>query len=262
MQEMNTPLDDIFGFVQLISGDAAGMRKAAEQWMNDLQKNMAALVEQLAKANAEYEKVETEAFEVLRRGGWLGMERHLTGPQVRTILSIAKTRGETVASNALKNYFGADDHALLISMSETWLGIPYFKRREQIVRDAMAAHRAGQYTLTIPALLPLAEGLSAEIVGKVGSQNVAKAVARQWKAREKEIWAELYSYVVIHVIYKTYDFARDQAPYLNRNGILHGRVPDYGTELNSLRVFLFVDCVADLWRKNERTKRPQGTSAP
>ena len=105
----------------------------------------------------------------------------------------------------------------------------------------MAAHRAGQYTLTVPALLPLAEGLSAEIMGTTaGRQNVVKAVARDWRAREQELWTELYSDVVVHVIYKNYDFDKDPAPYLNRNGILHGRVPDYGTDLNSIRVFLFV----------------------
>ena len=178
------------------------------------------------------------------------MERHLTGQQVRTVLAIAKAKGEASASEALRHYFSSSDCALLVEMSEQWLDIPYVKDRERVVRDALAAHRSGQYTLSIPALLPLADGLSAEIAGSwAGNQNVVKALARDWKTREPEVWTDVYVDVVTDVIYQCYDFAKDPAPYLSRNGILHGRVADYGTELNSLRVWLLVDCVADLWRQ-------------
>jgi len=243
--------------LQLDPNILSELAKSAQQLIDNLHENLIPFYERLAKGMAEYERVESEAFEVLKSGGWLGMERHLTGPQVRTILAIAKTNGASAASEAIRGYFSANDCALLVAMSEGWLDIPYFKDRERIVRDAMAAHRSGHYTLTVPALLPLAEGLSAKIAGNAaGRQNVAKAVARQWKAREQEVWTEVYADVVIHVIYKDYDFAQDPAPYLSRHGILHGRIPDYGTELNSLRVFLFVDCVADLWRENRNKKNP------
>lgn len=252
MSKPATPFDVITGVLNLFTNASAEIQRSTEQWMDQVQKNLAAFSEQVAKGMAEYEKVETEAFEVLKRGGWLGMERHFSGPQVRTVLEISKTKGEAAANDAICNYFNANDCALLVAMSNEWLGVPYLRDREPIIRDAMAAHRAGQYTLTVPSLLPLAEGLSAEIVGSTaGKQNVVKAVARDWRAREQELWTELYSDVVLHVIYKNYDFDKDPAPYLNRNGILHGRVPDYGTDLNSIRVFLFVDSVANLWRDKQ-----------
>jgi len=43
----------------------------------------------MAKGMAEYEKAETEAFDILKRGGWLSMERYFTGPQVRSFLEIS-----------------------------------------------------------------------------------------------------------------------------------------------------------------------------
>jgi hypothetical protein len=257
---MNTPpttFEAVFGILQLLSDLPGSLHQSAEEFMAEVQRNLAAISEQMAKGMAEYDRVEAEAFEVLKRGGWLGMERHLTGPQVRTILQVSKTSGEGAAHDAIREYFSANHWTLLETIGNEWLNVPYLKKREQIVRDALAAHRAGQYTLTVPALMPLAEGLSAEIVGNTtGRQNVVKTVALDWKAREQEVWTELYSDVVIHVIYKTYDFAKDPAPYLNRNGILHGRVPDYGTELNSLRVFFLVDSVAELWRDNDKRKTP------
>jgi hypothetical protein len=249
-----TPFEQVVAFLELISDTGSSFRKSAEEWISEFHKNMVAFTEELQKEIAEHEKLEAEAFEVLKNGGWLGMERHLTGPQVRSVHLIAQRNGESAAHDALRHYFGKNNWALIAEIIEQWLDVPYLKRREQVIRDSLAAHRAGQYTLSIPALLPLAEGLSAEIVGSAaGKQNVVKAVARQWKAREQEIWTELYSDVVVHVIYKHYDFAKDPAPYLNRNGILHGRVADYGTDINSLRVFLLVDCVAELWR-GQRTR--------
>src|SRR5258708_26696590 len=171
-----TPFEQVFAVLHFLSNLPDALQKSTQQWMDETQKNLAALSEQIAEGMAEYEKVETEAFAVLTRGGWLGMERHLTGPQVRTILQISKTAGETAAHNAIREYFSANDCALLESMSKEWLNVPYLKNRGEIVRDGLAAHRAGQYTLTVPALLPLAEGLSAEIVGNtIGKQNVVNA---------------------------------------------------------------------------------------
>lgn len=247
----------MYGVLQLFTNVAGDIQRSTQQWMDQLQQNLVELSERFAKGMAEYEKVETEAFTVLKRGGWLGMERHFTGPQVRSVLEISKTKGEAAANDAIRDYFNANDSASLVAMSNEWLDVPYLRDREQIIRDAISAHRSGYYTLTVPALLPLAEGLSAEIMGSMpGRQNVVKAVAREWRAREQEVWTELYSDVVLHVIYKTYDFATDPAPYLNRNGILHGRVPDYGTDLNSIRVFLFLDSVANLWREKQKKNDP------
>src|SRR6266567_2068999 len=43
--------------------------------MLEVQQDLAAISEQLATGMAEYERVEAEAFELLKRGGWLEMER-------------------------------------------------------------------------------------------------------------------------------------------------------------------------------------------
>jgi hypothetical protein len=43
------------------------------------------------------------------------------------------------------------------------------------------------------------------------------------------------------------------APYLSRHGILHGSVPNYATGVNSTRVFLLIDAIADLWLQKQKT---------
>jgi len=250
-----TPFDQVFAVLHFLTNLPDALQKSTQEWMDETQKNLAALSEQIAEGMVEYEKVETEAFRVLTRGGWLGMERHLTGPQVRTILQIAQTSGDDAANHAIVNYFAKDDWALVTAMSEEWLDIPYFKDREPIVRDGIAAHRSGKFTLSVPALLPLAEGLAAEIVGPIPNVNVVKQVARDWKAQEQELWTQLYVDVVIDVMYDRVDFA-NKPPYLNRHFILHGRVPDYATDLNSLRVILLIDSVAHLWPEKQKRTIP------
>jgi hypothetical protein len=255
---MNPPLrpfEQVFAVLHFLSNLPDALQKSTQEWMDETQKNLAALSDQIAEGMAEYEKVETEAFAVLARGGWLGMERHLTGPLVRTVLEIAQASGDDAANNAIRNYFAKDDWALVTAMSEEWFDIPYFKDREPIVRDGIAAHRSGKFTLSVPALLPLAEGLAAEIVGPIPNVNVVKEVARDWKAQEQELWTQLYVDVVVDVMYARVDFA-NKPPYLNRHFILHGRVPDYATDLTSLRVILLVDSVAHLWREKQRRTMP------
>jgi len=253
MNDSPTTLDVITGVISHFQNIATNIQQSTQDWLDQVKKDLDEFGKAVAKGMAEYEKAEAEAFDILKRGGWLGMERHFTGPQVRSCLEISDIKGEAAANDAIIKYFAKDNWALLATVSSEWLDVPYLKSREVIVRDSLAAQRAGQFSLTIPALLPLAEGLSAEIMGTLpGRQNVVKALAKSWRAREQEVWTDLYSEVVVHVIYENYDFDKDPAPYLNRNGILHGRVPDYATEANSLRVFLFLDSVVYSWRAKQK----------
>jgi hypothetical protein len=247
-----TPFENVFAILHALTNLPDALRKTTEEWMEETRKTLAAWEKQFAEGMLEYDRVETEAFQVLTRGGWLGMERHLTGPQVRSILEIAQRSGDDAANRAIAGYFAEDDWKLVTSMSEEWFDIPYLKAREPIVRDAMEAHRSGKYTLSVPALLPLAEGLAAEIVNIHDRPDVIKIVARDWKAQEQERWTQLYVDVVIDVMYTKVDFTQ-KSPYLNRHFILHGRTPDYATDLTSLRVILLLDSVAYLWRLKQKT---------
>jgi hypothetical protein len=119
-------------------------------------------------------------------------------------------------------------------------------------KSALSAHRTGHFTLSIPALLPLAEGLSAETLGISEQTNAVQMLLCDWSARDNDLWAQLSCNLVLNVIYKRCRFGKDPIPYLHRHGILHGRDPNYHSELNSTRVFLLVDAVADLWNAKQR----------
>ena len=247
--------DQIAAFINAFARFQDDLRQTMQQSVAQLQESVDQMARQFAAGMAEYERVEGEAFKVLSQGGWLGMERHLTGPQVRIALKIYENIGEAAMNDAIAGYFNANNSALLMAMTEEWVRIPYLLDRQAIVRDAMSGHRAGQFTLSIPALLPLAEGLCAEILGSHATTAV-QGVAEDWCSRDTEVWVQLFHDVVEDVIYKSYTFGKDPAPYLNRHGILHGRVPNYASEHNSTRVFLLIDTVADRWHEKQRTLSP------
>jgi len=75
-------------------------------------------------------------------------------------------------------------------------------------------------------------------------------------ADDPELWMQGLRDFVEQVLCKGYEFGKDPAPYLNRHGILHGRVFDYPSALNSTRVCLLIDAVAELWREKQKTVAP------
>jgi hypothetical protein len=243
----------VLGFLQAMEHlGEKDVVESTERWMAEYERGREVRIRQFAAAMAEFERVQNEATKALGRAGWLGLERHFTDAQALEALDIEQKKGDVAMNEAIAQYFNADDGASLSEMTAAWSAIPYLRDREAIITDSLWAHRQGRFTLSVPALLPLAEGLSAEIVGNaVSNQNVVKAVARDWKLQTTEIWSEVFADVVEQIIYKRYDFTRDPAPFLSRHGILHGRVPDYGDNVNSLRLFLLVDAIAFLWLEKQ-----------
>lgn len=197
---------------------------------------------------------EAQVANLLTKSGWLGMERHFTIVEVRALLAAHNKSGDAGVEKFVLDFFRADDVGLLTSRIGAWASIPYLEQRQNILGDALDAHRRQQYTLTVPSLLPLAEGLSAEIMGKpLGKKvNVVTALAKQIGDTDKETWSQVFLNVICDTFYKSYTFGEQTAPYLNRHGILHGRTSDYATEANSLRVFLLLDVLADFWHEEQR----------
>lgn len=134
------------------------------------------------------------------------------------------------------------------------------EKRKKAVRAAIGAHKRRQYNLAIPTLLPLIDGLAAEIVAATASLKrkaiYTTDVAVMYNAEEAEVWSECVEQVVCALIYKEYDFRTVKKPpsSVNRHGILHGRVIDYGSELNSYRVILLLNVMAKM--AEQKTNKP------
>lgn len=103
------------------------------------------------------------------------------------------------------------------------------------------------------------DGLAAEIRqahpdlvrarGKKGKPNLGEVATDIVKVYDTNGRSRDYADAVIAAVservFKEYHFATDPSPStLNRHGILHGRIPGYASDVNSLRAFLLVDVMA------------------
>ena len=270
VQELATALADIrVGVQQMVApyqeaisavfSTARLIQQNFEQWKSELQLNWARTAEMMVAAAASFERYcneeAPEACAVLCQAGWLRMDRHFSITEVRESLVLHKTQGEAAMNNAILQYFSEDNWASLERITESWSSIPYLRDRKGIIADALFAHRSGLYTLSVPTLLPFVDGLSAEILGSHSKNAVAK-FAESRRANDPEIWVQGFCDFMAQVFYKGYRFGQDSAPYLNRHAILHGRVFDYPSALNSTRVFLLLDALADFWYERQEALAP------
>ncbi len=168
------------------------------------------------------------------------------------------------------DYYEEDDSRNFQIMVEDWSSNSYFAERAGIVEDAANAHKLGNYTLSIPALLPLIEGILSQIVGRRvrPREGMARWAEEAIDALYSDI-GEAYKDALIHFIvgnrfYGTVPpeyFTPERFPewleleglrgshVLNRHAILHGVQIDYASRENSLRAFLMLDVLA--WMRRE-----------
>jgi hypothetical protein len=71
--DMTTPptvFESVFAFLKTLSDLPGSIQKSAQDLMLEVQQDLAAISDQLATGMAEYERVEAEAFELLKEG-WM-----------------------------------------------------------------------------------------------------------------------------------------------------------------------------------------------
>jgi hypothetical protein len=191
---------------------------------------------------------------ILLDHGWWVLQKDITGTVKREILRLGQDAQPSAVDAYLCGLFRAEDLSRLRAKANTWFELPYFATRRQILVDCLEAHKSGQYTLTVPTLLPLLDGMTRAFrkayirPGRAKNPNRLMQVnqfAEYYRRKEPALWGTPFATIVKTVVYSHFDFATTARPSsLNRHGILHGEIADYATEANSLKTFLLIDTVA------------------
>ena len=218
----------------------------------DLQNFAQSISEAFRAFEQQLEKEEKLLFALFAKRGLAGMEEYLTAPEVRHILKLKKTKGVAAVDAYIFRQFRRNKYKALNAMVRGWWRVPYMNKRKTTILRAVRAHKRGEYELAIPTLLPLIDGLSAELVkGTAGLKRktiYAIDAAALYNAREGELWSACFEQIVSSLIYKEYHFASATRPpsSINRHGILHGRVVKYASELNSYRVIFLLNVMVKI----------------
>lgn len=217
------------------------------------------LIATSAKSDPDFHKFllqdERKLERVLRENGWWILPDDITGPIQREILTLDEKGKSGKVDTYLCSLFKENNHRLLEAKLSEWTKVPYLADREQLVQDCLWAHRQSKYTLCIPSLLTFVDGLIRTFLKDTPTAINRKKKKKQkttpvkdfvafYKTIEPELWAESFSMIVDDFIYQHFRFGSNK-PHtsLNRHGIMHGELFDYGTETNSLKLFLVVDTI-------------------
>lgn len=165
-------------------------------------------------------------------------------------------------------HYSQDGCALLKETINRWKKIPCFYGRMETIRDALDAHIHRKFTLSIPTLLPLIEGIACEYTSKKAgsSSKLLKEIIEDESyttflpSVSKQLFLSLIDNIVFFgnigdelTMEKYPKFLIEngvkESECLNRHAILHGIQKNYASEINSLKVFLILDMLSILTPK-------------
>jgi hypothetical protein len=200
-----------------------------------------------------------DAAEAFRETGWPiapSMPKQLKDRVVK-LHKQGKTR---YASQTILGYYRRNHHHNLTLTVESWQEHPLFAPRMHIIQRALEAHCNGNYILSIPALLPLVEGILNNYVstnnlsakfGKI--KEVYEAVIGDPGEYSLSTWAiantllhHLQSNTYVYTSFESELAKSIQTRKTTRHTVLHGVAIDYDKPSDSLRVFLILDALTAL----------------
>lgn len=166
--------------------------------------------------------------------------------------------GSGTVHSVVSRYYARDNWQRLEEVLERCRNNSLFRRRIKVIEEALQAHREGLYSLLVPGLLIQLEGISADYVKKhkllpqVGGQTKKIIVTALEDTPYSLLDVKTYAGVgalieyVENSMFLSVDFDKEHIRLqgeikLQGHAIRHGRQVAFGSRMNSLRLFLFID---------------------
>lgn len=221
-----------------------------QEQINAFARHIASLFEQLKEVAEKVPPAYRKALLLLGESGWyLDLEMSLGAP-----IDLARRlkEGEIEdAENALAAYFEAR-----LDQIERFL-VEAHPRRAKVLSSAFAAHRAGQFDLSIPVLLAQTDGICRDEAGQYlfmrprGGEKVKRYKGKLGIAiYADEVTSDSFLSAVLSPLGEKLPINASESERvegwtaLNRHMVLHGESVDYGTKINSLKAISLVNYVA------------------
>jgi hypothetical protein len=203
-----------------------------------------------------------ELSRILSAHGWWILSRDINGPVKRALLQLGREGKAAEIDRYLCSLFSENDAARLRQKIESWFKIPYLTDRREIIFDSLDAHTRGKWTLTVPTLLPLVDGLMRRFRKEHlrRSKNPHKTMHADrfvdyYRRKRPKLFGKSLKHFMLKQMFAKFDLNNGASPSsINRHAILHGEIFDYATQANSLRVFLLLDTISQFIQTVENRK--------
>jgi hypothetical protein len=237
--------------------DVTNFANAMQKPISDAQKIIAKAVggiKELQEFHKRFIQAQKEEKEALINTGWMICPSLMDIPTVylrKAVVSYNNgDKGKAIA-NLMKLYYGESSWTKLNNTVKSWENHKLFtKQRMKIIRDALRAHKRKEYTLSIPALLPIVEGIVTDYcrIKKIRvpesktTQKAKKALEELGLQGDGYISEILLAFILNQLYIPTNKLkASSNRKQLNRHGILHGSYAGYPDGTRSLKCFLILD---------------------
>lgn len=234
------------------------LRDEAAGWFERLAPEISSIASAVAEVIRELPHSTRRDLKVLARHGWyLDPDLPMSAPGK---IADAIAEGQVADANeALVEYFRDRKAGIRDRLVAT------FPHRREFIEDALDAHDAGKYTLSVPVFLSQADGICVERTG--GHLFIAEAKRPQTAAYVDGVPDE-YMAALLSPLAETHPIsvsARDRPrdfDGLNRHQVLHGESLSYHTEANSLKALSLLSYLtwvleADIARKERVPGSPK-----
>jgi hypothetical protein len=102
---------------------------------------------------------DNELSRILSAHGWWILPRDINGPVKRELLRLGREQKAAEIDSYICSLFSQNGGARLSERIGAWFNLAYLSDRKQIILDSLEAHKAGKWTLSVPTLLPLIDGI-------------------------------------------------------------------------------------------------------
>jgi hypothetical protein len=144
------------------------------------------------------------------------------------------------------DYYKASDYKELEGIIREWAELEYFCKRKNKIDDAFNAHKLGKYSLSIPVLAFMLEGIIRDFMKDtygVSAYNFSPLYDNfKEKAKELDNFIVNYVFTCIDSFYIRFNPEEpDEVQDFSRHKIFHGQALNYDNEINSLKLILYLD---------------------
>jgi hypothetical protein len=190
-----------------------------------------------------YEIAYNEIFQnidILAKNGWT-IPINFTFAET---INLIKLNDSEKINNILLNYYTCSENKTFNNMANSLLECNILSKWKTLLYECIKAFNQKMYTITIPSLLTILEGMMTKILEKQTHVRMIGPCEKKFEEQEdfsvdKLLWYSYYKFV--KELYSKKPFDQPQPYILNRNWILHGRSSTEWDISDSLRIFVSIE---------------------
>lgn len=186
------------------------------------------------------------------------LPQSISDKTINSIVRMHKKGKSQYISNKIISYYHRQNFINMRQMVDSWNSNMSFIPRMHIFYEALDAHLAKRYTLTVPILFIQIEGILREYVNKYKLKtnyrfkDLYEAVIGDTDSHFFSIWAisEVLSYYLQNHVYpaKSFDNLEEikkpaNTRQISRHTVIHGVAIKYDKPIYSLKLFLLLDAL-------------------